>query len=190
MHGKDQRKFDIEKNISSRRHFLRKVANHSAITAGILSVGHLPYEKPGMSSFIGVRKAYALQTPCSIEEQSLTLGVEEDHSDYDFFEGVWQGITGGDFYYCYTGTCSPSNANKFYANNIEQRELQDVGEMQYTRLCDVPIPDSGYQTFQGVLAVVGHKSVSLAEVGEEGHHIIFEVTEIGNDYCTLNWNYV
>jgi hypothetical protein len=88
----------------------------------------------------------------------------------------------GDFYYL------ALDENKFWANNIGQRGLVDVGELPGVNLIDVPIPSSGYFTF-GVPCVINHKYVSLAQTGEEGYCIVFQVLNISNDNCEISWIY-
>ena len=69
-----------------------------------------------------------------------------------------------------------------------QRGLIDMGELPGIELKDIPVPSFGYNQF-GVPAVVNHKYVSLAQTGEEGHYIIFEVINISDTYCAIEWLY-
>jgi hypothetical protein len=46
----------------NRREFLKKAAKRSAVLAGTAAAAHLPYKKPSVNSFFGVKKAYAQQS--------------------------------------------------------------------------------------------------------------------------------
>jgi hypothetical protein len=102
---------------------------------------------------------------------------------YDFSTSIFGPGAGGDFYfYC--------DANKpyFWANNLGQRGLVDVGE-QDVDLADVTIPAAGYYQ-QGVPSVADHVYVSYAQEGEEGHYIIFRTLAVTvNASCTIEWFY-
>jgi uncharacterized repeat protein (TIGR02543 family) len=117
-------------------------------------------------------------------ENYLTLN---DGNSYDFSTGVMSNFTGGDFYYL-ANNHGGQDKNKFLANNVGQRGLIDMGELPGIELKDIPVPSFGYNQF-GVPAVVNHKYVSLAQTGEEGHYIIFEVINISDTYCAIEWLY-
>ena len=51
-----------EKPTYARREFLQAVAKRSAVLAGIVATAHLPYKKAKVSSFFGVKNAYAQAT--------------------------------------------------------------------------------------------------------------------------------
>ena len=53
----------IQKQTYARREFLESVAKRSAVLAGLIAASHLPYKKPEVQSFFGVRSAYAQATP-------------------------------------------------------------------------------------------------------------------------------
>jgi len=53
----------IQKQTYARREFLEAVAKRSAVLAGLVAAAHLPYTKPEVQSFFGVRSAYAQATP-------------------------------------------------------------------------------------------------------------------------------
>jgi hypothetical protein len=101
---------------------------------------------------------------------------------YDFSVGTAGGVTHGDFYFLYQ-----NNEIRFWANNSGMNGLQDVGSY-YVNLNDVPIPTTGYNRF-GVPVVAGHAYVSLAQDGEEGQYIIFNVVSATTSQVTLYYLY-
>ncbi len=103
---------------------------------------------------------------------------------YDFSTHTRGSLSGGDFYYY-----PDAGGLEFWANNVGQRGLQDVGNIGGVDLSNVPIPTSGYTRF-GVNAVVGHTYVSLAHQGEEGSYIVFRVTSIMPDYSSVTIEYL
>jgi PKD repeat protein len=112
---------------------------------------------------------------------SLTLN---NGDSYDFSKSIRASYSGGDFYYTNTGGTA-----KFYANNIGQRGLKDLGDYGTTSLSSIPTPSSGF-TQAGATAVVGHVYVSLAQQGEEGNYITFRVTAIAADLSTVTLDYL
>ncbi|MFC2165492.1 hypothetical protein ACFLT2_10925 [Acidobacteriota bacterium] len=56
-----------EKPTYERREFLQAVAKRSAVLAGIVATAHLPYKKPKVSSFFGVKNAYAQATTATYQ---------------------------------------------------------------------------------------------------------------------------
>jgi hypothetical protein len=105
-------------------------------------------------------------------------------NSYDFSAAAFGNGTGGDFYYFLD-----AGLDKFWANNLNQRGLIDLGGEEDIDLADVLIPASGYEQ-QGILCVVGHVYVSLAQVGEEGHCIVFRVISlVSQNSCTIDWLY-
>jgi hypothetical protein len=46
----------------NRREFLKSLAKRSAVLVGLTVGAHIPYKKPAVNSFFGVRKAYAYPT--------------------------------------------------------------------------------------------------------------------------------
>jgi len=54
------------KQTYERREFLQAVAKRSAVLAGIVAAAHLPYKKPSVQSFFGVKNAYAQATPGTV----------------------------------------------------------------------------------------------------------------------------
>ena len=112
--------------------------------------------------------------------ETITLYHEDS---YDFSEKTRGTHTGGDFYYL-----SYNNASAFWANNLGQRGLQDLGNIGDLPLVEVIIPYSGYTRF-GVLALVNHTYVSLAGEGEEGSHIVFRVLSVDADNSSVTIDY-
>ena len=91
--------------------------------------------------------------------------------------------TGGDLYYgVYEGI------GGFWANNLGQRGIQDVGDIGEVPLDEVAIPNENSQF--GVPAVLGHTYVSLAQEGEEGHVIVFRVEAINDNYSSVQILYL
>jgi internalin A len=102
------------------------------------------------------------------------------HRDsYDFSEHVRGTLGGGDFYLTQL---------KFFANNVGQRGVKDLGDIGIIPLDQVEIPTEGYTRF-GEPAVVGHTYVSLAQQGEEGNYIVFRVVTIEGDSVTIDFLY-
>ena len=77
---------------------------------------------------------------------------------------------------------------EFWANNLNQRGIKDLGNIGSADLAAVTIPTSGYTRF-GVNAVTGHTYVSLAQQGETGSHIVFRVTDLRADKSTVTIQY-
>ncbi len=84
-------------------------------------------------------------------------------------------FSGGDFYVSISGTDV-----EFLANSAYERGIQDLRNIGTNSLFEVqpPNPGQGLYYLYGVPAIVGHTYVSLAKKGEEGHYIIFRVTQI------------
>jgi hypothetical protein len=114
-------------------------------------------------------------------DDSIIILYNED--SYDFSTNTRGHLSGGDFYF---GDHTVSG--KFWANNLGQRGLQDLGDIGFLPLSEVSIPSSGYYRF-GVLAVVNHTYVSLAQEGEEGKHIIFRVLSLDTDNYSVTIDY-
>ncbi len=111
------------------------------------------------------------------------LGPKElvlyDMDSYDFSTKTRGTLAGGDFYYS-----DASGVGSFYANNVGQSGLQDLGNDGSVALSAVEIPSGGYTRF-GANAVVGHTYVSLAQAGEEGNFIVFRVISLVPDYSNV-----
>lgn len=109
----------------------------------------------------------------------LLRAVLYDRNSFDFSANLIGQLTGGDLYY---------SGGKFWANNLRQRGLKDLGDIGNVDLKDVIITSGGYTRF-GVDAVEGHTYVSLAHEGEEGNHIVFRVNSIAADQSELAIEY-
>ncbi|MBN1482533.1 T9SS C-terminal target domain-containing protein [candidate division KSB1 bacterium] len=105
----------------------------------------------------------------------------KNSDSYDFSANEFGTYSGGDFYLS-TGT-------KFYANNIGQRGLQDLGAIDLETYDQINISASNYTRF-GADAVVGHLYVSLAQQGEEGCLVFFRVLSIDAGNVTLKYVYL
>jgi hypothetical protein len=107
-----------------------------------------------------------------------TLTFTNDDS-YDFATQTWGTTTGGGDLYFY--------GSAFWANNIGQQGVQDLGAVPLLSIAS--IPTTGYNQF-GVPAVVGHSYVSLANTGDpSGEYIFFQVTALTANSVTINWIY-
>ena len=90
----------------------------------------------------------------------------DDSDSFDFSTNMPGTITGGDLYY-YQG--------KFWANNLNQQGVKDLGDIGNADMSTVDIPTTGYTRF-GVNAVSGHTYISKAQKGESDSYIVFRVT--------------
>jgi len=100
----------------------------------------------------------------------LQATLREDDS-FDFSRNTLGYLSGGDLYF---------SGGSFWANNVDQRGVIDVGNRGTTPLQNVVPPATGYSR-QGVPAVVGHTYVSLASQQELGNTIVFEVLSLGHN---------
>jgi hypothetical protein len=120
---------------------------------------------------------------CKENETSYPQLVIPNGQSYDFSAGTFGPGAGGDFYFF----CE-ANQPYFWANNLGQRGLVDVGE-QDADLADVAIPAAGYSR-QSVPCVPDHVYVSYAQEGEEGHYIIYRILSVTvNTSCSIEWLY-
>jgi len=110
----------------------------------------------------------------------LLQAILYDEDSFDFSTNIVGNVTGGDLYY-YDG--------KFWANNIDQKGVTDLGAIGDIDLATVNIPDTGYTRF-GVSAVIGHTYVSQAQEGETGGYIAFRVTDLKADKSELTIKYL
>ncbi len=111
---------------------------------------------------------------------SLLQVVFDSEDSFDFSTNTLGNITGGDLYY-YQG--------KFWANNLKQKGVTDLGDIGSTDLAAVNIPASGFTRF-GVAAVVGHTYVSMAQEGETAGYIAFRVTALNADKSKVTLRYL
>jgi M6 family metalloprotease-like protein len=107
-----------------------------------------------------------------------------DDDSYDFSKQIRSEYSGGDFYYYAT-----TLPGEFFANNVGQNGVQDLGDVGSVKLDEVAIPSTGYTRF-GVEAIEGHTYVSLAQDGEEGMYIVFKVVKLKADYSCVKIEYL
>ena len=126
----------------------------------------------GVPHFVEIHRAFA--------NHNLLQAVLFNGNSFDFSANTVGEYSGGDLYY---------SGGKFFANNVGQRGVRDLGDICNVPLDQVSIPTSGYTRF-GVQAATGHTYVSLAQQGEEGHHIIFRVQTIDGQNITIDFLYI
>lgn len=119
---------------------------------------------------------------------TVTTTTLTNQQSFDFDTQTFGFLSGGDFYYLSQdcSTCLDADKDRFWANNLGQRGLQDIGPVALLSINS--IPTSGYLQF-GVPDVVGHSYISLAEVGETPNYIFFQVTGKTTSSVTINWIY-
>jgi hypothetical protein len=110
---------------------------------------------------------------------SLLQAVLNNRNSFDFSTNTLGTLTGGDLYY---------SGGKFWANNLNQKGLKDLGNIGDPDMTTLNIPTTGYTRF-GVNAVVGHTYISKAQQGEFGSYIIFRVTDISADKSSVTIEY-
>ncbi len=110
----------------------------------------------------------------------LLQAVLDDDDSFDFSTNTLGYLGGGDLYY---------TEGKFWANNVDQKGVIDLGNIANVNLATVNIPTTGYTRF-GVNAVVGHTYVSKAQTGELGSYIAFQVTSISADQSKVTIRYL
>jgi hypothetical protein len=110
---------------------------------------------------------------------ALLQAVLHDRDSFDFSTNTLGTLTGGDLYY---------SGGKFWANNVNQRGVTDLGSVGNADLATVNIPTTGYTRF-GVDAVSGHTYVSKAQEGELGSYIVFRVSDISADKSQVTLRY-
>lgn len=111
---------------------------------------------------------------------ALLQAVLDDEDSFDFSTNTLGNVTGGDLYY-YQG--------KFWANNVNQKGVIDLGNIGNVDLSTVNIPISGYTRF-GVTAVVDHTYVSIAQEGEIASYIAFRVNALSSDKANVTIRYL
>jgi hypothetical protein len=97
---------------------------------------------------------------------------------YDFHARGYRGISDGDFYF---------GSGAFWANNVGQRGLVDVGTT-CPALTVSAMPISGYGT-NLVTAVAGHCYVALTK-GDTRDFVVFQVSMASSGAVSLVWNLV
>lgn len=125
---------------------------------------------------------YFIDIQRSFHNHDLLQAVLKSSSSFDFSTNRLGSFTGGDLYY-YQG--------KFWANNVGQRGVKDLGDIGNVALESVGVfyPSTDF-TRQGVSAVAGHTYISLAQQGEEGNVIVFRVDAISADKSNVTIRYL
>ncbi len=116
----------------------------------------------------------------AFHSHDLLQAVLDDEDSFDFSTNTLGNVTGGDLYY-YQG--------KFWANNVNQKGVIDLGNIGNVDLATVNIPISGYTRF-GVAAVVDHTYVSIAQEGEIASYIAFRVNALSSDKTNVTIRYL
>lgn len=115
----------------------------------------------------------------AFHNHSLLQAVIDDGDSFDFSTNTIGYFTGGDLYYRH---------GKFWANNINQQGVTDLGDIGDIDMIAVDIPTSGYSRY-GVNAVLDHTYVSKAQEGELDSFIVFRVTELSADKSEVTISY-
>ena len=137
---------------------------------------------------LSVRLMVLVLLPGLLGAVTITTTTLGDQS-FDFStQTLGASVTGGDLYYLSAtcGICSPADTVMFWANNVGQRGLLDLGPVPLLSIDSIPI--SGYTRF-GLDSIIGHSYISLAQEGEEGNFIFFTVTGQTSSSVTLDWIY-
>ena len=114
------------------------------------------------------------------EHNLLQARLNGDDS-FDFSTNTIGWLTGGDLYYNEDG--------KFYANNVGQKGVKDLGNIGDVDLDTIAYSSTGYTRF-GVTAVAGHTYLSLAQEGEGLHFIVFRVNAVSADKSNVTIEYL
>lgn len=122
---------------------------------------------------------YFTDIQLAFHAHGLLQAVLSEDDSFDFSTNIPGTLTGGDFYY---------SGGKFWANNIDQKGVIDLGDIGDADLTTVSIPTTGY-TRQGVTAVQGHTYVSKAQKGESGSFIAFHVDAVSGDKSNVTISY-
>jgi hypothetical protein len=111
---------------------------------------------------------------------ALLQAVLNNGDSFDFSTNILGTYTGGDLYY---------SEGKFFANNVHQKGVTDLGNIGNADLATVNIPSSGYTIF-GVDAAADHTYISIAQEGETGSYIAFRVTALSADKSEVTIRYL
>jgi len=115
-----------------------------------------------------------------------------DQASFDFFSYEFDFLSGGEFYLSLPEWNEQDQPPYFWANNIPQRGIVDMGVLSgEPDLCTVPLrySTSRYE-IMGVPAAVGHTYAAMSSERNRGHHVIFRVMDIKSDgyvdleFCT------
>jgi Zn-dependent metalloprotease len=115
----------------------------------------------------------------AFHRHALLQVILHNHNSFDFSTNTLGTLTGGDLYY---------SGGKFWANNVNQKGVKDLGNIGDVDLATVDIPTDGYTRF-GVEAVSGHTYSSIAQEGEVGSYIMFRVKQLSADKSTVTLEY-
>jgi len=126
----------------------------------------------GFPYFYDIQKAF--------HTHNLLQAILEDGDSFDFSTNNLGKFIGGDLYY-YQG--------KFWANNLKQKGVVDLGNIGEADLETVSIPNTGYTKF-GVNAVAGNTYISKAQEGEAAGYIAFRVLSVSADKSKVTLRYL
>ena len=115
----------------------------------------------------------------AFHSHGLLQAILDDGDSFDFSTNVLGTLSGGDLYF---------SGGKFWANNLNQKGVIDLGDMGDDDLAELNIPKVGYTRF-GVEAVSGHTYISKAHKGETGSFIAFRVDDLSFDKSTVTIRY-
>ena len=99
---------------------------------------------------------------------------DQNQCSFDFSSKEYGTVSDGEFYF---------TDGKFFANNLGQRGLIDLGAIQFDP-AGIEIPPTGYDQF-GVEPIPQHVYISLSRAGNDNRYILFTV-----NYLTLEGNAV
>jgi hypothetical protein len=111
------------------------------------------------------------------ESQMVTLFPGTSH---DFDTGTRGSFTGGHLYYVNDGQ------PMFWANNLNQAGVADLGPAGSRSLGEVQPPAAGYTRF-GVNAIPDHFYAALPRAGPASSHVVFRVVSLGALSVTLEY---
>jgi hypothetical protein len=126
-------------------------------------------------TILSILVASAIMLPNDIHAATVNTTTLTNQESYNFATQTAGALSGGDFYFY---------SQEFWANNVGQQGVQDLGAVPLLSIAS--IPTAGYTQF-GVPAVVGHSYVAIANTGEPGDYIFFQVTALTANSVTINW---
>jgi len=136
---------------------------------------------------------YASVNVVAVSGAQGTILTLNDGDSYDFSTGVnyqyrSQNSGRGDFNFYSDSVFNPT-AVYFYANDLGQRGLIELGVLSDKTPSNIVLPIGGYQT-QGISVIEGHSYFSLAQEGEEGNVIFFTVLHLSDYSVTIDYQYL
>jgi nuclear transport factor 2 (NTF2) superfamily protein len=136
---------------------------------------------------------YASVNVVAVSGAQGTILTLNDGDSYDFSTGVnyqyrSQNSGRGDFNF-YSDSIFNPTAVYFYANDLGQRGLIELGVLSDKTPSNIVLPIGGYQT-QGISVIEGHSYFSLAQEGEEGNVIFFTVLHLSDYSVTIDYQYL